>query len=73
MTEETKMTTQDAEDAALAAPSDDENPALIDAHKTFVITLIGSALFGSSVRKTPYQSSTVIVISVFRQCSSNER
>jgi len=49
MTEETKVTTQDAADAALAAPPDDENQALIEAHKTFVITMIGSALFIGSV------------------------
>ena len=49
MTEETKMTTQDAEDAALAPPPDDENPALIEAHKTFVITVISAALFIGSV------------------------
>ncbi len=28
-----------------ALPPDEENEALIDAHKTFVITVIGSALF----------------------------
>ena len=49
MTEETEVTTQEAEDAALAAPPDDKNQALIDAHKTFVITMIGSALFIGSV------------------------
>ncbi len=49
MTEETKVTSQGAEDAALAAPPDDENPAIIEAHKTFVITMIGSALFIGSV------------------------
>jgi hypothetical protein len=49
MTEEAQVTTQSAEDAALAAPPDEENPAIIDAHKTFVITLIASALFIGSV------------------------
>ena len=29
MTEETNVTTQEAEDAALAAPPDDENQALV--------------------------------------------
>lgn len=46
---ETKVTTQDAADTALVAPPDDENPAIIEAHKTFVITMIGSALFIGSV------------------------
>jgi hypothetical protein len=49
MTDETNVTTQEAEDAALAAPPDDENPALIEAHKTFVITMISAALFIGSV------------------------
>ena len=49
MTEETNVTTQEAEDAALAAPPDDENQALIEAHKTFVITMISAALFIGSV------------------------
>ena len=49
MTEETQVTSTDAEDAALAAPPDDENPALIEAHKTFVITMISSALFIGAV------------------------
>lgn len=49
MTDETNVTTMDADDAALAAPPDDENQALIEAHKTFVITMIGSALFIGSV------------------------
>lgn len=49
MKDQTLPMTQGAEDAALAAPPDDENPALIEAHKTFVITMIGSALFIGSV------------------------
>ena len=49
MSEESQVMTQDAEDAALAAPSDDENPAIIEAHKTFVITMITSALFIGAV------------------------
>ena len=49
MTEEAQVTSVDAEDAALAAPPDDENPAIIEAHKTFVITMISSALFIGAV------------------------
>ena len=49
MTEETQVTSNEAEDAALAAPPDDENPAIIEAHKTFVITMISSALFIGAV------------------------
>ena len=37
MSDETQVMTQDAEDAALAAPPDDQNPAIIEAHKTFVV------------------------------------
>lgn len=37
------------EDAALAAPPDDQNPALLDARKTFIITVIGAALFIGAV------------------------
>lgn len=32
-----------------AETADDQNPALIDAHKTFVITLISAALFIGAV------------------------
>jgi len=39
----------DDEVAALAAPPDDLNPAIIDARKTFVITLVGAALFIGAV------------------------
>jgi hypothetical protein len=49
MTEETTLTTQPDPDAALAAPPDDENPAIIDLHKTFVITVISAALFVGAV------------------------
>ena len=49
MSDETQVMHQDAEDAALAAPPDDQNPAIIEAHKTFVITLISSALFIGAV------------------------
>ena len=49
MTEETQVTTSEAADAALAPLPDDQNPALIEAHKTYVITLISSALFIGAV------------------------
>lgn len=39
----------DHEDAALAPPSDEMNPALIDAEHAFIITLISSALFIGAV------------------------
>jgi hypothetical protein len=39
----------DDKDAALAAPPDDRNPAIIDARKTFVITMVGAALFIGAV------------------------
>lgn len=39
----------DAEDASLAPPPDERNPALIDAEHTFVIALIGAALFIGAV------------------------
>jgi hypothetical protein len=34
-----------AEDAALAAPPDAQNPALIDARKTFILIMLGCAAF----------------------------
>ena len=37
------------EDAALAAPPDEQNPALLDAQKTFLFTVIGAALFIGAV------------------------
>lgn len=49
MTEENRVMTQDAEDAALAAPPDDQNQAIIEAHKTFVITMVSAALFIGAV------------------------
>ena len=45
----TNAVRNDNGDAALAAPPDHENPAIIDARKTFVITIIGAALFIGSV------------------------
>ena len=39
----------EGEDAALAPPPDDRNPAIIDARKTFVITMVGAALFIGAV------------------------
>jgi hypothetical protein len=38
-----------ADDPSLVAPSDDENPALIDAEHAFIVTLIGAALFIGAV------------------------
>ncbi|MGE0556394.1 MAG: hypothetical protein AB7R55_23445 [Gemmatimonadales bacterium] len=38
-----------ADDAALAPPPDEQNPALIDARKTFVASMIGIALFTAAV------------------------
>lgn len=38
-----------SEDEALAAPPDEQNPALIDARKTFIYTVIGAALFIGAV------------------------
>lgn len=50
MTQDTTNTVpHDDEDAALAAPPDDKNPAIIDARKTFVVTLVGAALFIGAV------------------------
>jgi len=39
----------DEELASLAAPPDDRNPAIIDARKTFVITLVSAAIFIGAV------------------------
>jgi len=38
-----------AKDASLAPPSDERNPALIDAEHAFVITVISAALFIGAV------------------------
>ncbi len=38
-----------SDDATLAAPPDEQNPALIDARKTFIYTVIGAALFIGAV------------------------
>lgn len=40
---------QDAEDARLAPPPDERNPALIDAEHTFIITLLSTVLFIGAV------------------------
>jgi len=37
------------EDAALAAPPDEQNPAIHDARLTFLATIIGAALFVGAV------------------------
>ncbi len=42
---QTKPVATDGGDVAHAAPSDDENPILLDAEKAFVVTLIATALF----------------------------
>ena len=36
-------------DPALAAPADEVNPAIIDARKTFIVTVIGAAAFIGAV------------------------
>lgn len=46
---DTTPAAHDAEDAALAPPPDEQNPALIDAEHAFIITLISSALFIGAV------------------------
>jgi hypothetical protein len=48
-TVETVDNHDDDEVAALAPPPDERNPAIIDARKTFVITLVGAALFVGAV------------------------
>ena len=48
MSEETHPIVSES-DGALAAPPDDQNPAIIDARKTFVITMVGSVLFVGAV------------------------
>jgi len=37
------------DDAALAPPPDERNPALTDAEQAFVVTMIGAALFIGAV------------------------
>ena len=49
MTSDHKPPVADPRDAALAAPADDVNPALIDLNKTFTVTLILAAAFIGSV------------------------
>ena len=49
MTQEGKAVVHETEDAALAAPADDKNPAIIDLEHTFVVLLIGAALFVGAV------------------------
>jgi hypothetical protein len=39
----------EADDPSLAPPPDDQNPALIDAEHTFIILIIGAALFIGAV------------------------
>lgn len=49
MTEETTVPHAPPAANVPAPPPDEENPALIDAHKTFVITVISAALFIGAV------------------------
>lgn len=49
MTDHTHQVATSKEDADLAPPPDELNPALIDAKHTFIITFIGIALFVGAV------------------------
>lgn len=49
MTQEVKTVDHEAGDAALTAPSDEKNPAIIDLEHTFIVLLIGAALFIGAV------------------------
>ena len=49
MTDHSTPVKPSAEDASLAPPPDDLNPALIDAKQTFIITVISAALFIGAV------------------------
>jgi len=50
MSSEPKPTTPaSTEDAALAAPPDEQNPAIIDARKTFIYIVLGAAAFIGAV------------------------
>ena len=42
---DTAIQNEQVEDAALAPPPDEENPALIDARKTYKITVISAVVF----------------------------
>ena len=49
MTDHTTQAAATDQDADLAPPPDEINPALIDAKQTFIITVIGAALFIGAV------------------------
>jgi hypothetical protein len=49
MTDQPTTVATSDEDASLAPPPDELNPALIDARQTFIITCIGIALFVGAV------------------------
>lgn len=49
MTQETRPVPTEAEDPSLAPPSDERNPAIIDAEHTFIVLIIGVALFVGAV------------------------
>jgi hypothetical protein len=49
MSENHEISSHAEEDAALAAPPDHENEAIIDAHKTFIAAMIAASMFIGSV------------------------
>jgi len=49
MSDTTKTPVSHDEDALLAPPPDERNPAIIDAEHTFVITLLSAVLFIGAV------------------------
>lgn len=49
MTHSTSPAAHEPTDSALAPPADNENPALIDAEHTFIVLMIGAALFVGAV------------------------
>ena len=49
MTDETTTVAREGGSEVVPALPDDRNPAIIDARKTFIITLVGAALFIGAV------------------------
>ena len=49
MTDQTTAVTDTSEDGVPAPLPDDRNPAIVDARKTFIITLVSAALFIGAV------------------------
>ena len=49
MTDHTTQAAAPDQDPALAPPPDELNPALVDAKQTFIIAVIGAALFIGAV------------------------